>query len=90
MDFTIEQRVTSLEIKVDRIEVVLKRIENMLSDLGHTTAKTADLTKVQIDLAEIKGRVSMLPTWWMLMVTVLSTRTVGAGIVFTLVKATHP
>lgn len=39
---------------------------------------------------EIKGRVSMLPTWWMPMVTVLSTWTVGAEIVFTLVKATHP
>ena len=31
----------------------------------------------------------MLPTWWMLMVTVPSTWTVGAGIVFTLANAIH-
>ena len=43
-----------------------------------------------MDMAKVKGRISTLPTWWMLMVTVLSTWMVGAGMVFTLVKVTHP
>ena len=79
----LEAKVDRLESKVDRLETILIRLEPKISELLLTSSKA-------VDLAEVKGRVSSLPTWWMLMVTVLSTWTVGAGIVFTLVKAGHP
>ncbi len=80
---TLEQRVDRLEQKVDRIEAILTRLEPRIAEVLLTSAKS-------VDLAEIKGRISSLPTWWMLLVTVLSTWMVGASIVFTLVKAGHP
>ena len=79
----LEQRVGRLEAKVDRTEAVLTRLEPKITEILLTGAKATDL-------AEVKGRLSSLPTWWMLMVTVLSTWLAGAGIVFTLVKATRP
>ena len=90
MDPTVEQRVIGLERKVDRVEAILVRLEPMIVELGFTAVRTTDLNKAQIDLAELKGRISSLPTWWMLLATVLSTWLAGAGIVFTLVKASHP
>ena len=90
MDPTIEQRVDRLEGKVDRIEAILVRLEPKITELTFTAAKSSEMIKLQTDLAEVKGRLSSLPTWWMLMVTVLSTWLAGAGIVFTLVKATRP
>ncbi len=89
MEASTDDRMVDLEVKVDRIEAILTRFEPMITELAFTTAKAAELQKLQIEFAEVKGRISSLPTWWMLMVTVLSTWTVGAGIVFTLVKASH-
>ena len=83
MDPSLEARVTGLETKVDRVEAILVRLEPKITETLLTSAKA-------VDLAEVKGRISSLPTWWMLMVTVLSTWLAGAGIVFTLVKAAHP
>ena len=68
----------------------LGKLQLTLTELSTSAAKSADLNKLQLDTAEIKGRVSSLPTWWMLVVTVLSTWLAGAGIVSTVVKATHP
>ena len=79
----LEQRVGRLEAKVDRNEAVLARLEPKVTEILFTGAKATDL-------AEVKGRLPSLPTWWMLMVTVLSTWLAGAGIVSTLVKATRP
>ncbi len=69
--------------KIDRITAILNGLECGIDELLLTGARG-------VDVAEIKGRVSMLPMWWMLMVTLLSTWLAGAGIVFTLVKASHP
>ena len=90
MDPTIDLRVKILGQKFDRIEALLQRLEVKLTEAASNSAKAHDLQTARVDLAEVKGRISTLPTWWMLMVTVLSTWMVGAGIVFTLVKATHP
>ncbi len=90
MELAVEDRMRGLEAKVDRVDATLQRLEAKLTDLTFTSAKAIDLQKMQVDLAEVKGRISSLPTWWMLMVTVLSTWLAGAGIVFTLARATHP
>ena len=79
-----------LEQRVARLEQILERLEPKITEILLTGAKQADLAKMQIELAEVKGKVSMLPTWWMLAVTLIATWSAGAGIVFALVKAAHP
>ena len=86
----VEERVIRLEQKVDRIEQLLGQLTPKITEILLTGAKQADVYKMQVELAEVKGKVSMLPTWWMLAVTLIATWSAGAGIVFALVKATHP
>jgi hypothetical protein len=57
-----EERAIRFERKVDRIEHVLERVSPKISEILLTGAKQADIHKVQVELAEVKGRVSMLPT----------------------------
>ena len=78
-----------LEERVERLEKILANLEPKITEILLTGAKQSEVHKVQIDLAEIKGKVSMLPTWWMLVVALLATWSAGAGIVFALIKATH-
>jgi hypothetical protein len=78
-----------LEERVERLERILANLEPKITEILLTGAKQSEVHKVQIDLAEIKGKVSMLPTWWMLVVALLATWSAGAGIVFALIKATH-
>jgi hypothetical protein len=78
-----------LENRVDRLEKVLERLEPKITEILLVGAKQSDVHKIQIDVAEVKGKVSMLPTWWMLAVALIATWSTGAGIVFALVKASH-
>lgn len=86
----LEQRAVRLEEKVDRIEAILTRLEPRITEWALVGAKASDLLKMQLDLAEVKGRLASIPTWWMLMVSLLTTWIAGAGTVFTLVKVGHP
>lgn len=84
-----EERVARLEQKADRIEHILEQLAPKITEILLAGAKQADLHRMQVELAEVKGKVSMLPTWWMLAVTLIATWSAGAGIVFALVKASH-
>jgi predicted component of type VI protein secretion system len=89
----LEQRVARLEDKVDRIEAAIVRIEPRISEIVgevRQLPKANDIASLKADIAEVRGRLSMLPTWWMLVVALIATWSAGAGIVFTLVKASHP
>ena len=79
-----------LEQRVARLEQILERLEPKITEILLTGAKQTDIQKLQVEFAEARGRVSMLPTWWMLIVALVATWSVGAGIVFALVKAAHP
>jgi hypothetical protein len=79
-----------LEQRVARLEKILERLEPKITEILLTGAKQSDLHKLQVDLAEVKGRVSMLPTWWMLVTALIATWSTGTAIVFALLKATHP
>jgi hypothetical protein len=46
-----------------------------------------DFGALRADVARIEGRVSNMPTWWMLVTALIATWSVGAGIVFTLVRS---
>ncbi len=85
-----EERVIRLEQKVDRIENVLAQLAPKITEILLTGAKQSDIQKMHVELAEVKGKVSMLPNWWMLVVALIATWGAGAGIVFALVKASHP
>ncbi|MGD0563284.1 MAG: hypothetical protein ABSA66_09350 [Roseiarcus sp.] len=85
-----EECAARLEQKVDRIEHMLEQLAPKITEILLTGAKQADIHKMQVELAEVKGKVSMLPTWWMLVIALIATWSTGAGIVFALVKASHP
>ena len=74
---------------VARLDEILERLEPKITRILLTGAKQADVQKIQVDLARLEGRVSMLPTWWMLVVALVATWSAGAGISFALLKATH-
>ena len=69
---------------------MLEQLAPKITEILLTGAKQADIHKMQVELAEVKGKVSMLPTWWMLVIALIATWSTGAGIVFALVKASHP
>jgi hypothetical protein len=85
-DPMLEQRVSNLEQRLERIENILVRLEPDIRDFARNGAKQADLHKAQLELSEIKGKLSALPTWWMLLITVLATWGAGAGIVYSLIS----
>jgi hypothetical protein len=55
-----------LEQRVARLEQILERLEPKITEILLAGAKQSDVQKIQVETAEIKGKVSMLPTWWML------------------------
>ena len=77
----LEQRVARMEDKVDRLESILTRLEPRITEIAIAGAKQADLHTIRTDLAEIKGKISMLPTWWMLLVALVATWGAGAALV---------
>ena len=79
-----------LEQRVARLEQILERLEPKITEILLTGAKQTDIQKLQVELAEARDRVSMLPTSWMLIVAIVATWSAGAGIVFALVRAAHP
>ncbi len=78
-----------LEQRVARLETILERLEPKITEILVTGAKQGDLQALRVELAELRGKVSMLPTWWMLLVALLANWIAGGGIVFTLGKALH-
>jgi hypothetical protein len=83
-----------LEQRVARLEQILERLEPRITEILLTGAKQQDLHKVQVDLAEVKGRISGMPTTWTLFAwlipSLVATWGAGAAIVFAIVKASHP
>ncbi len=80
----------SLEQRVARIERILERLEPKITETLLTGAKQTDLQNLRVDVAKLEGKISTLPTWWMLIISVITTWSAGAAIVFALVKASHP
>ena len=89
----LEEKVDRIETILTRLEPQIMEVlrtgakqaelNKLQSDFIRFEANAAtkdDLHKVQLDLAEVKGRVSNLPTWWMLIVAILSTWGMGFAI----------
>jgi hypothetical protein len=56
----LEQRVTKLEEDMGRITAVLERLEPKINEILLTGAKQVDLHRTQVDVAELKGRMTAL------------------------------
>jgi hypothetical protein len=85
----LEARVANLERKIDRIENILEQLAPKITETLLVSAKQADLHDMRAELAEVRGRIYALPTWWVLLVTVLATWGAGAGIVYSIAKVSH-
>jgi hypothetical protein len=80
-DPMLEQRVVRLEEKLDRIETILTRLEPKITEVAIVGAKQSDIQSLRAEFGELKGKISMLPTWWMLLLAVIATWGAGAALV---------
>jgi hypothetical protein len=76
-----------LEQRVDRLERMPAALEPKITEILLTGAKSSDVGKVQIDIAELKGRfeavkekVSALPSTFTILTIVFTTWALGSGI----------
>ena len=88
-DPMLDQRVQALEADVkdvkqslNRLEVAIARVEGVLTQMP----KQSDLAVLRSEIGEIRGRISNMPTWWMLIVAIITTWSAGAAIVFALIR----
>lgn len=86
----LDARVARLEADMSEVKASLKAIEAAIAYLP----TAADLTTLRVDVAEMKGRVSQLPTAWMMFIaivtTVVTTWSAGAAMVFTVLRLSKP
>jgi hypothetical protein len=81
-DPMLEQRVTKLENAFERIEQRLVGIETELKHLP----KATDYASIKADIARIEGRLTNVPTTLQMLVMLITTGSVGVGIVFTVLR----
>jgi hypothetical protein len=93
-----------LEERVERLEKILASLEPKISEILLTCAKRDDVLKLQLEIAEVKGRIqgidgrlagidgrfSQIPTTWQILALV-GTLLVGlSGLIFTASRFLHP
>ena len=78
---------SGLELRISRLERILERLEPRITEILLTGAKQSDIQKVQLDLAELKGRmaaveakVGALPSTFTILSIVFTTWALGSGI----------
>ena len=95
----VEAILVRLEPKITEIAIELKqvpkfsdiaRLQSDIADMRGKMATQTELHSSRVDVAELKGRVAALPTWWMLVLAMLATWGAGAGIAFTLIRFAKP
>lgn len=89
----LEQRVAVLEANVSKIKSILENLEPKITEIMITGAKQVDLHKIQLDVAEMKGRLggvearlASIPTTPQLVLWLLTTWGAGAAMVFAIVR----
>ena len=76
-----------MEDRVSRLERMLERLEPRITEILLTGAKSVDVYKVQVEVAELKGRMSAveakvgaLPSTFTILTIVFTTWALGSGI----------
>ena len=82
----LEKRVTALEERLGRIETILTDLAPKITEIFHTCARQSDLAAVKTELAELKGKVSNLPTTWTMFVALITSAVAVAGLVLAIGK----
>ena len=98
---TLEQQMQSIDMKLSKLPSIETQIAELKSQIA-MTAKATDLAEIKgqlsqmpkandwaslrAEIAEIKGKVSAIPTTWQLVPLLLTTWTAGAAIVFALLR----
>ena len=85
----LESRVARLEDDMRDMKTSLRAIELAVADIRHLP-KAADYAGLRAEIAEMRGRMSQMPTFLQLVGIVLTTWSAGAAIVFTLVRFAKP
>jgi hypothetical protein len=77
----------TVEQRVSRLEKILERLEPKITEILLTGAKQNDVQKVQLEMAELKGRMmaieaklGALPSTFTLLTIVFTTWALGSGI----------
>lgn len=81
----LEQRVAALEADMKEVKASLKSIEVTVAEIKGLL-KATDLAALVKDVAEVKGKVSMVPTSLQLFTAVIATWAAGATLVFLFVR----
>jgi hypothetical protein len=74
------QRVSKLESLGEEIKSTLSRIEPVLTRVDER------LRRAELDIAEIKGRTSQLPTWWQLRTALVTLAISVTALVFAILR----
>jgi hypothetical protein len=83
----VEARVTRLEDQFGRIELLLGGIEKRLDRLEDRFDRFDERTRaLEVGVAEIKGRISMIPGVWQQMTMIVATQATLAGFLFGALK----
>ena len=90
----LEKRVTALEERLGRIETILTDLAPKITEIQLTGAKQADVNGIRLELAEMKGKVSTLPTTWQMysaMIGAVATASLAvSGLIFTILRFSKP
>ena len=85
----IEQRVSALEADMKDVKSSLSRLEVSVSKIDGTLSqmpRATDYATLRADIAEVKGRLSNMPTFLQTLTMTISTWVAGAAIVFAIIK----
>jgi len=82
----LEPKITEVLQNTAKQSVDLNKLQQDFARFEAGAATKDDLHKVQLDLAEVKGRVSSLPTWWMLLIAIVTTWGAGFAIANSITK----
>jgi hypothetical protein len=89
----IEERIEKLEERSARFDGIMiqlaPKINEMVGALGQMP-KASDYGTMRADIAEIKGKISNLPTTWTLLAFALSSAIAAAGLAFAIARLIKP
>lgn len=91
-DAMLEARVTRLEDDMREVKASLRTIELAVAEIkrlpkaSDLAAMRSDFSSLRADVTELRGRVSQVPSLLQLVVTIITTWSAGAAMVFTLLR----
>lgn len=81
----LEDRVRRLEDDMKEVKASLKTIELAVAEIKHLP-KMSDYATIKADVAEIKGKLSNLPTTWTLISFAIGSVLASAGLAFAIAR----